>query len=102
MQLSGPGFNARNADQIREKIGGDIVFKGSRDAILDAAGITPEQLKEMVNRGDAQGRKIYLHKAGNLLPVSRAFLEERKEVASFVRSVASQLFSEKVEVIAYK
>ena len=102
MQLSGPGFNARNADQIREKIGGDIVFKGSRGALLDAAGITPDQLKEMVNRGDAQGRKIYLHKAGNLLPVSRGFLEERKEVASFVKSVASQLFSEKVEVIAYK
>jgi hypothetical protein len=102
MQLSGPGFNARNADQLREKIGGDIVFKGSRDALLDAAGLTHDQLKEMVSRGDAQGRRIYMHKSGNLLPVSRSFLEERKEVARFVKSVASQLFAEKVEVIAYK
>lgn len=102
MQLSGPGFNGRNADQLREKIGGDIVFKGSRDALLDAAGLTHDQLKEMVSRGDAQGRRIYMHKSGNLLPVSRSFLEERKEVATFVKSVASQLFAEKVEVIAYK
>jgi hypothetical protein len=102
MQLSGPGFNARNADQLREKIGGDIVFKGPRDALLDAAGLTHDQLKDMVSRGDAQGRRIYMHKSGNLLPISRSFLEERKEVASFVKSVASQLFSEKVEVIAYK
>ena len=102
MQLAGSGFNARAADALRDKVGGDMVFKGARSALMDAQGMTTEQLKEMVARGDAQGRKIYLHKSGSLLPVSRSFLEERKEVANFVKSVASQLFTEKVDVIAYK
>lgn len=102
MQLSGSGFNARNVDQLREKIGGDLVFKGSRSALLEATNLTSEQLMELVGRSDAQGRRIYLQKSGNLIPVSRKFLEERREVASFVKSVATQLFTEKVDVIAYK
>lgn len=102
MQLSGSGFNARNVDQLREKIGGDLVFKGSRSALLEATNLTSDELMDLVGRSDAQGRRIYLQKSGNLIPVSRKFLEERREVASFVKSVATQLFTEKVDVIAYK
>jgi hypothetical protein len=102
MQIAGPGFTAQGADDVRRKIGGDLVFKGSRNAILETRNISVDELKEMVIKSDAQGKKIYLQKSGTLLPVSRTFLEERDEVASFVKSVASQLFTERVEIIAYK
>jgi hypothetical protein len=45
---------------------------------------------------------VYVHRSGTLLPISRDFLEERREVAAFVKAVASQLFVEKVEIIAFK
>jgi hypothetical protein len=43
-----------------------------------------------------------VHRTGTLLPISRDFLEERREVAAFIKTVASQMFIDKVEIIAYK
>lgn len=102
MQVAGSGFTSASAEKIREKISGDIVFKGSRDALYDGSKLSANELREMISRSDAQGRKIYFHKSGNLVAVSRGFLEERQEVASFIKSISSQMFTEKVSIVSYK
>ncbi len=102
MQLAGPGFSPTQADQMMAFLGGDFVFKGSRSSLYDATQMSVDQLKSWVANNTQQGKKVYVHRSGSLLPISRDFLEERREVAAFVKSVASQLFVEKVEVIAFK
>lgn len=102
MQVAGAGFTSASAEKIREKISGDIVFKGSRDALYDGSKLSADELRGMISRSDAQGRKIYFHKSGNLVAVSRGFLEERQEVASFIKSISSQMFTEKVKIVSYK
>ena len=102
IQLAGPGLTANKADQIRAAFGADVVFKGSIKAPYDASGLSTEQFKEMVSNSATTGRKLYLLREGSLFPISRSFLEERKEVAAFIKSVSSQLFTEKVDIIAYK
>ncbi len=102
MQVAGAGFTSASAEKIREKISGDLVFKGSRDALYDGSKLSPDELREMISRSDAQGRKIYFHKSGNLVAVSRRFLEERQEVAAFIKSISSQMFTEKVTIVSYK
>ena len=102
MQLAGAGFNAKSADQVREFTGADIVFKGARSSLYDASHLSVDQLKTMVSQNMAQGKKVYVQKSGNLFPVSRDFLEERREVAVFIKSIASQMFTEKVDIVAYK
>ncbi len=102
MQLAGAGFNATAADQMMSLVGGDFVFKGSRSSLYDATQLSVDQLKEWVAKSAQQGKKVYVHRSGTLLPISRDFLEERREVAAFVKAVASQLFVEKVEIIAFK
>lgn len=102
MQLSGSGFNASAADQILAFSGADFVFKGPRSSLYDATQMGTDELKEWVSKRSQQGKKVYLPRSGTLLPISRDFLEERREVAAFVKAVASQLFVEKVEIIAFK
>ena len=82
--------------------GADIVFKGARSSLYDASHLSVDQLKTMVSQNMAQGKKVYVQKSGNLFPVSRDFLEERREVAVFIKSIASQMFTEKVDIVAYK
>jgi len=102
MQLAGAGFNATAADQILSIVGGDFVFKGARSSLYDATQLNVDQLIEWVSNSAQQGKKVYVHRSGTLLPISRDFLEERREVAAFVKAVASQLIVEKVEIIAFK
>ncbi len=102
MQLAGAGFTSASAEKIRQKISGDIVFKGSREAIYDGSKLTADELRGLISRSDAQGKKIYFHKSGNLVAVSRVFLEERQEVAAFIKSISSQMFTEKVMIVSYK
>lgn len=102
MELAGPGFTAAEADRILGIIGGDFVFKGPRKALYDATSMSVDQLKEWVRKSASTGNKVFVQKSGVLVPVSKDFLEERREVAVFVKSVASQVLTEKVEVIAYK
>ena len=102
MQLAGSGFDAKSTDQVREFTGADIVFKGARRSLYDASHLSVDQLKTMVSQNMAQGKKVYVQKSGNLFPVSRDFLEERREVAVFIKSIASQMFTEKVDIVAFK
>ena len=102
MQVAGAGFTSASAEKIREKISGDLVFKGSRDALYDGSKLSADKLREMISRSDAQGKKIYFHKSGNLVAVSRGFLEERQEVAAFIQAISSQMFTEKVTIVSYK
>jgi hypothetical protein len=102
MQLAGAGFTSASAEKIRQKISGDIVFKGPRDALYDGSKLTADELRGMISRSDAQGKKIYFHKSGNLVAVSRGFLEQRQEVAAFIKSISSQMFTEKVMIVSYK
>ena len=102
MQLSGPGFNAVAADKILGLSGGDFVFKGQRSALYDATSLTVDQLKAWVSKNSKQGKKVYVQKSGTLLSVSSDFLEERREVAAFIKSVAAQILTEKVEIVAFK
>lgn len=102
MQLAGSGFNAKSADQVRELTGADLVFKGARSSLYDASHLSVDQLKTMVAQNMAQGKKVYVQKSGNLFAVSRDFLEERREVAVFIKSIASQMFTERVDIVAYK
>ncbi len=102
MQLAGSGFTAKAADAMLKLTGGDFVYKGPRSALYDATSYTADQLKDWVSKSVDGGRKVYVHRLGNLLPISKDFLEERREVAVFVKNVASQLFTEKVEIIAFR
>jgi hypothetical protein len=101
-QLSGSGFNAAASDKVMGYLSGEIVFKGTRNSLYDATALTADQLKEWISKSTQQGRSVYVHRTGTLLPISRDFLEERREVAAFIKTVASQMFVDKVEVIAYK
>jgi hypothetical protein len=102
MQLAGPGFTAKTADAMLKLTGGDFVYKGPRSALYDATSYSADQLKDWVSKSVDGGRKVYVHRLGNLLPISKDFLEERREVAVFVKTVASQLFTEKVDIIAFR
>jgi hypothetical protein len=101
-QLSGSGFSASAADKIMGYLGGEMVFKGARNSLYDATSLSADQLKEWISKSTQQGRSVYVHRTGTLLPISRDFLEERREVAAFIKTVASQMFIDKVEIIAYK
>ncbi len=101
-QLSGSGFNAAASDKVMGYLSGEIVFKGARNSLYDATSLSADQLKEWISKNTQQGRSVYVHRTGTLLPISRDFLEERREVAAFIKTVASQMFIDKVEIIAYK
>ena len=81
---------------------GDLVFKGSRTSLYDASGLSIEELKEWVSKNTQQGKKVYINKAGSLLAINRDFLEATREVAVFVKSLSSQMFTQKVEIVAFK
>jgi hypothetical protein len=102
MQLAGSGFTAKLADKMLKISGGDFVFKGSKSALYDASSYSPDALKDWVSKSVSSGRKVYVQRGGNLLPISKDFLEERREVAVFIKNVSTQLLTEKVEIIAIK
>ena len=102
MQISGSGVDATAADKIRFLMKGDLVFKGSRTSLYDASGLSIEELKEWVSKNTQQGKKVYINKAGSLLAINRDFLEATREVAVFVKSLSSQMFTQKVEIVAFK
>jgi hypothetical protein len=102
MQLAGSGFTAKSADRMLKITGGDFVYKGSKSALYDASAYSADELKEWVSKSESSGRKVYVQRSGHLLPISKDFLEERREVAAFIKTVASQIFTEKVDIIAVK
>lgn len=102
MQLAGSGFTAKTADRMLKLTGGDFIYRGPKDALYDASSYSADELKDWVSKSVADGRKVYVHRAGNLLPISKDFLEERKEVAAFVKTVSTQLFTQKVDIIAFR
>jgi hypothetical protein len=102
MQVAGSGLTATTADRLMKVVSGDIVYKGSRSALFEASALSSEELKAWLSKGTSDGRKVFVHRAGRVFPISKDFIEERSEVAAFVKSVSSQIFTEKVEVVAYK
>jgi hypothetical protein len=102
MQIAGSGFDAESANKIRSLVNGDLVFKGSRSSLYDASALSIDELKDWVSKNTVQGKTVFINKSGRLLPINRDFLEERREVAAFVKSLSNQLFTQEVEIVAFK
>ena len=102
MQLTGAKIDSKVADHIREVVAGDLVFKGSRSALYDGSKLSSDELLAWVGENTDRGKSVFFQKDGTLIPISRNFLTERKEVADFVKNLSGQLFKERVEILAIK
>ena len=102
MQLTGAKIDSKVADHIREVVAGDLVFKGSRSALYDGSKLSSDELLAWVGENTDRGKSVFFQKDGTLIPISRNFLTERKEVADFVKNLSGQLFKERVEILSFQ
>lgn len=101
-QIDGGEVKPEVADKVMQILGSTFVFKGNRSAIYDASGLDVHGFKNWIGQNTAKGRNVYIRAKASLVPVSRDFMEERQEVADFVKKSSGTIFLEKVEIIAYQ
>lgn len=101
-QLDGGGLTPQIADKVMQILGSTFVFKGKRSAIHDASGLDVNGFKNWITQNTAKGLNVYIRAKSTLIPISRDFMEERQEVADFVKKASGTIFLEKVEIIAYR
>jgi len=100
-QISGVGVDKKVLDQVMKTLQADLIFRGSMADLHMAQGNGAAALSEGVGSLLDRGKVIYLLKGNKLLPVSREFIKNSNEVASFVGSQGSAIFLKKVDIVNY-
>ena len=101
-QFGGSGFSAQNADKLMNILGHSFVFKGNRAALQDVSSLSLDGFKDWIAKKTGEGKNVYIRAKATFVPISRDFMNERKEVAEFVKKASGSIFLEKVEIIAFK
>lgn len=101
-QFGGSGFSPQIADKLMNILGHAFVFKGRRSAIQDVSALSLDAFKDWISKKTDEGKNVYIRAKATFVPVSRDFMNERKEVAEFVKKASGAIFLEKVEIIAFR
>lgn len=101
-QFGGVGITAPVADKLMSIMGHSFVFKGNRSVIQDVSGLDLEAFKQWIAKQTSAGKNVYIRAKSNFIPVSRNFMNERGEVAEFVKKASGTIFLDKVLIIAFK
>lgn len=101
-QFGGSGFSPQIADKLMNVLNHSFVFKGNRSAIQDVSALSMDGFKEWISKKTDEGKNVYIRSKATFIPVSRDFMNERQEVAEFVKKASGTIFLDKVEIIAFK
>lgn len=101
-ELRGEGLTAKIADKFLDIFGHSFVFKGNRTLIQDVSHLDLDGFKQWITQNTDKGKKVYIRAKSTFVPISRDFMDQREEVAAFVKKASGTIFLDKVEIIAYK
>jgi hypothetical protein len=102
IQYSLEAANTDYANKISRLLGHSVVYKGQQNAIMNTKGMSIEEFKEWVVKNTSEGRDVYVRMNGKLVPISRDFLTSREEVADFVRTTATTVYLDDVDIVYSK